>query len=273
MKKSVLKTLLAMFVLSFIIAMTSCNKDTGTNATTNPIEPKTSSVIDQTVLPDGFLAYFDAHQVTVTGTLETPMQNSSPDFCSPDSGKGGPPPPPPDSGKGKGGPPPPPNNDGGCNRGVGQGTPVNNGGGFEFRGILMQLKLTKDQMPAVQKAIWAYQQCVQEVLVKSFAARKEVMYSAEQQRKSIMDAFKTALQAAGKDTALIHAARKAAMDAMNALNKDTQAKLAALIDNIALCACWTTLITDIEAGLTADQLTLFQAWLAKQKTPCDAKAS
>jgi len=259
MKKKVLKTLMAMFVLSFFIAMTSCNKDTGTNVTTNPVQPPTESVIGQQVLPDALLSLFDAHQVVVTGSLETPIQNSSPDFCPPpdtSKGKGGPPQ---DSSKGKGGPPPPP-------------PPPPVGGGFEFRGILYQLKLTQVEIPVVQKAIWAYQQCVQEVLVKTFAARKEVMYSAMQQQKSIMDAFKTALKAAGKDTALIHAARKTAMDAMSALNKDTQTKLAALIDNTALCACWTSLINDIEATLTPDQLVLFKAWLAKQKTPCDVKA-
>jgi hypothetical protein len=273
MKKKVLNALMAMFVLCFVIAMTSCNKDAGTNDPTSPMQPQTTSVIDQTVLPDGFLAYFDAHQVIVTGSLETPIQNSSPDFCPPpDTGRGHggpPPPPPPDSGKG--GPPP----DGGGNgcpggRGVGAGPAVNNGGGFELRGILYQLKLTKDEMPVIQKAIWDYQQCVQQVLSKTFAARKEIMYAAEQQRRTIMNTYMTALKAAGRDTALIHAARKAAMDAMGALNKDTQTKLAALIDTAALCQCWTTMINAIEATLTADQLTLFKAWLAKQKTPCDA---
>jgi hypothetical protein len=265
MKKTFLNTLMAMFVLSFVIAMTSCNKDAGTNATTNPIEPQTANVIDQQVLPNGLLTYFDAHLVTVSGSLESPMQNSSPDFCGPDSGRVGPPP---DSGKG--GPPPPPGGDKG---GMKPGNPMDNGGGFQFRDVLYRLKLTKAQVPATQKVIWAYQQCVQEVLVKSFAARKEIMYSAEQHRRAIMEAFKTALQAAGKDTALIHAARKKANEAMATLNKDTQAKLAALIDNTALCACWTKMVTDIEATLTADQLVIFQTWLAKQKTPCDAAAT
>lgn len=264
MQNKFLKTLLAIFVLSFVIVMTSCNKDTGTNDTTNPIQPMTSSVVGQQMIPDAMLSIFDAHQVTVEGSIDTPLQNSSPDFC-----------PPPDSGRGKGGPPPPPPPDSGKRggSGMGPGTPVNNGGGFEFRGILNQLKLTKTEIPVIQKAIWDYQQCVQEVLAKTFSARKEIMYAAQQQQKAIMDAMKTALKAAGKDTALIHAARKTAMDAMAALNKDTQTKLAALIDNTALCACWNTLITSIEATLTPDQLVIFQTWLAKQKKPCDTKVS
>jgi hypothetical protein len=269
MKKTLLSSLLAIFVLSFLVFMTSCNKDGGTNDPTNPVVPGISAPANQ-VIPSSMLPYFDVHNVVVTGNLDTPITNSSPDFCGgpPDgsgsdgSGNNGGPPPP---GGGKHDPPPPPPPPQG-----GAGNPIDNHGGFEFMQIMMQLKLTKAQMPAIMKVMWDYQGCVQQVLAASFAARKQVMYAAGQQQKVIMDALKAALKAAGKDTAAIHAAKKTAMDAMKALNTDTQAKLDALIDKTALCACWTKMITDFEATLTPDQLTLFTTWLAKQKTPCDA---
>jgi hypothetical protein len=267
MKKTLLSSLLAIFVFTLLVVMTSCNKDGGTNDPTNPIVTGMAAPVSQ-VLPSSLLPYFDVHNVVVTGTLDTPIMNSSPDFCGgPPDGSGpdgtgntgGPPPP----GGGKHDPPPPPP------QGGGMGKPVDNHGGFEFMNIMGQLKLTKVQMPVVMKVMWDYQGCVQQVLATSFAARQKVMYAAGQQQKAIMDAFKTALKAAGKDTAAIHSARKTAMDAMKALNDDTKAQLDALIDKTALCACWTKMITDFEATLTPDQLTLFTAWLAKQKTPCD----
>jgi hypothetical protein len=250
MKKTLLSSLLAIFVLTFFV-MTSCNKDTGTNELTNPIVSGATLSVNQ-VLPDNLMPYFDAHNVNVSGSLETPIMNSSPDFCG-DTTRGGPPPPP-------------------CGGGP-SGPPMDNQGGFEFRGILMQLKLTKDEFPVVQKVLWNYQQCVQLVLSKTFAARKEIMYAAMLSQKTIMNTYMTALKAAGKDTAAIHAARAAAMTAMKALNDDTKAKLDALIDKTALCDCWTKMITDFEAALTTDQVTLFKTWLAKQKTPCDAAVS
>jgi hypothetical protein len=259
MKKTLLSSLLAIFVLSFFVFMSSCDKNAGTNDPTNPMVSGISAPVSQ-VIPNSMLPYFDAHNVIVTGTTETPITNSSPDFCGGPAGGSG------SDGTGKnGGPPPPPPPPNG-----GVGNPIDNHGGFEFMNIMWQLKLTKDQMPKVMKVMWDYQGCVQQVLASSFAARKQVMYAAGQQQKVIMDALKAALKAAGKDTAAIHAAKKTAMDAMKALNTDTQAKLNALIDTKALCACWTKMIADFEATLTPDQLTLFTTWLAKQKTPCDA---
>jgi hypothetical protein len=269
MKKTLLSSLLAIFVLSLLVVMTSCNKGGGTNDPTNPVVPGMTAPVSQ-VIPSSMLPYFDAHNVVVTGTLDTPIMNSSPDFCGgpPDGSgsdgtgnNGGPPPPGGGCPGGNHNPPPPPQG------GVGQ--PIDNHGGFAFMQIMWQLKLTKDQMPIIMKVMWDYQGCVQQVLAQTFAARKQIMYAAGQQQKAIMDALKAALKAAGKDTAAIHAAKKTAMDAMKALNADTQAKLDALIDKTALCACWTKMITDFEAALTTDQLTLFQTWLAKQKTPCD----
>jgi hypothetical protein len=280
MKKTLLSTLSAVFVIALIVFMTSCNQGGGSNDPTNPIVPGIAQNVNQ-ALPASVLAYFDAHNVTVNGGLDTPIMNSSPDFCGGPGDNGNPPPP--DGGGPKGGgpdgsgsdgtgtvgsgpdctghnPPPPPHG------GVGQ--PIDNHGGFEFLRIMWQLKLTKDQFPVVQKVMWNYQQCVQTVLAKTYAARKEIMYAAQQQQKVIMDTYKAALKAAGKDKAAIQAARKAAMDAMKALNDDTKTKLDALIDKGALCDCWNTMITDFEAALTPEQLTLFQTWLAKQKTPC-----
>jgi hypothetical protein len=270
MKKTLLSTLSAVFVIALIVFMTSCKQDGGSNDPTNPIVPGIAQNVNQ-ALPAAVLPYFDAHNVTVNGTLDTPIMNSSPDFCGGPGDNGNPPP----NGGGPDGsgtvgsgsgctghnpPPPPPQG------GVGQ--PIDNHGGFEFMRIMMQLKLTKAQFPIVQKVMWNYQQCVQTVLAKTFAARKEIMYAAQQQQKAIMDTYKAALKAAGSDKTAIQAARKAAMDSMKALNDDTKTKLDALIDKTALCDCWTKMITDFEAALTPDQLTLFQTWLAKQTTPC-----
>jgi hypothetical protein len=284
--KKTLSTLMAIFVLSFLVVMTSCNKDSGTNDPTTPIVPGVVKAVDQTLLPDQFLPYFNAHNVVVTGSLESPMQNSSPDFCG--GGGGGrdtlnPPPPPPGGGNGKDtvGPPPPPPPGMGGRGGMCPGNPMQNDGGFEFRQILNRLQVTRAQFPVIQKVIWDYQLCVQTVMSKTFAARKEIMYAAEQQRRTIMTTFQAALKAAKGDTAAIHAARDAAMTALKALNTDTQTKLDALIDKAALCDCWTKMVTAIEATLTTtvvapatqSQLDLFKAWLAKQKTPCDAQTS
>jgi len=266
MKKTLLSTLLAIFVISFLAFMASCSKDGSANVPTNPVVPGIAAQVNE-MLPSSMLPYFDVNNAVVTGSLETPIMSSLPD-CGPPTGGGdttnhGGPPMGGDTTHmgGKHDPPPPQHG------GVGQ--PIDNHGGFAFMQIMWQLKLTKDQMPAVMKVMWNYQGCVQQVLAASYAQRKQIMYAAGQQQKAIMDALKAALKAAGKDTAAIHAARKTAMDAMKALNADTKAKLDALIDTKALCDCWNKMITDFEALLTPNQLTLFKAWLAKQKTPCD----
>jgi len=271
MKKTLLSTLSAIFVLALLVFMTSCNQGGGSNDTTNPIVPGIVQNVSE-AMPASVLPYFDAHIVSVTGTIDTPIMTNSPDFCGGPDGTGNNPPPPPQGGGPDGSgsdctghnPPPPPHG------GVGQ--PIDNHGGFEFMGIMMQLKLTKAQFPAIQKVMWDYQQCVQTVLAKTYAARKEIMYAAQQQQKGIMDTYKAALKAAGSDKTAIAAARKAAMDAMTALNQDTKTKLDALVDKAALCDCWNTMITAFEGTLTAAQLTTFQAWLAKQTTPCSTSA-
>jgi len=257
MKKSFInKAMIVLFVLSLITVISACNKSGSATDANSPVNTNSSSLIVQTVLPENLLAAFDAHNITVTSSLDASV-SSYPDYqgANPDCANGG--------GGMPGG-----HDNGNNGRGMGPGMGHDNGGGYQFRGVLHSLQLDTSEIHPIQTAIWNYEQCVQTEYAKNYAARKEVLYAAEQQRRAILTTLRTTLKGV-TDTAVIHSARATAMAAITALNTDTQTKLNALIDKTVLCNCWNTMITAIEAILTPTQLTTFQTWLAGLKsTPC-----
>jgi hypothetical protein len=259
MKKSFInRAMIVLFVLSLITVISACNKSGSSTDANSPVNTNSATLIVQTVLPENLLAAFDAHNITVTSSLDATV-TSYPDYsgANPDSANGG------CGGGMKGG-----HDNGNNGRGMGPGMGHDNGGGYQFRGVLRSLQLDTSEIHPIQTAIWNYEQCVQTEYSRNFAARKEVLYAAEQQRRAIMNTFRTAVHGV-TDTAVIHSARATAMAAIAALNADTQTKLNALIDKTTLCNCWNTMITTIEAVLTPTQLTTFQTWLAGLKsTPC-----
>ena len=258
MKKSFInKAMIVLFVLSLITVISACNKSGSTTDANSPVNTNSSTLIVQTVLPENLLAAFDAHNITVTSSLDAAV-SSYPDYqgANPDCANGG-------GGGMKGG-----HDNGNNGRGMGPGMGHDNGGGYQFRSVLHSLQLDSTQIHPVQTAIWNYEQCVQTEYSRNYAARKEVLYSAEQQRRAILTTLRTTLKGV-TDTAVINSTRATAKVAIDALNADTQTKLNALIDKTTLCNCWNTMITAIEAILTPTQLTTFQTWLTGLKsTPC-----
>ena len=233
MKKSILfSTIVAVLIISVIAIIVSCNKSGDLNNKDYPVQPQSINVIKDQVLPDNLLGYFDAHNITVTSSFDSPIQSSSPDLL--------------------GGPT--------------ATTPGTNALGVMFRDLLIKLKITNAVSP-IQRAILAYQKCVDEVLSSTLAQRKAILDAAELQRKAIIDRVTASLKGE-TDAAKVTAIRKTAADAIKKLNDDTAAKLNALIDRTALCDCWTTLIKAIRANLTTNQIQIFEKWLAVQITPC-----
>jgi hypothetical protein len=259
MKKSFInKALMVLFVLSLIAVISACNKSGSSTDANSPAQLNKTALVDTQILPESFLAAFDAHNITVTSSLDATIA-SYPDYqcANPEAVMGG-------GGMGM----PGGHDNGNDGHGMGPGMGHDNGGGFQFRSILHHLSLDTSQVHPLYTAIWNYEQCVQTEYLSNFAARKQVLYAAEQQRRTILNTFRTAVHGV-KDTAVINAARATAKAALEALNTDTQTKLNALIDKVTLCNCWNTMITAIEAVLTPTQLTTFQTWLTGLKTtPC-----
>lgn len=208
----------------------ACSKET--NTVDNNYQTNTTSI---QIIPDNTVGYFDLGNINVTSTLDEKIQCSSPDLFD----------------------------------GPVTATPTSSNG-FMFREILSKLNLTRDQIPVLQKAIGAYQECVNSVMTRTNAQRREILVAAEQKRQAIIARVKLAMQNETDRTKLAEI-RKAGMDAINKLNLETRKALEALIDNSALCDCWNKLIRIVRATLSADQLKMFERWLSTQTTPC-AKA-
>ena len=233
MKKSVLFQIMIAFIIMSVIIISSCHKDGDPNNKDIPVQPQTANIIKDQVLPDNLLGYFDANVVTVTGSLESPIQSSSPDLL--------------------GGPT--------------ATTPGANALGVMFRDLLVKLKVTNAVNP-VQRAIMAYQKCVNDILSLTIDKRREILVSAELQRKAILDRLAAALKNV-PDAVTAANLKKAAAAEIKKLNDDTAAKLDALIDKAGLCDCWNTLVKTIRVSLpSTEQIAIFDKWLAVQITPC-----
>ena len=149
MKKSFInKAMIVLFVLSLITVISACNKSGSSTDANAPAQTNSSSLIVQTVLPENVLAAFDAHNITVTSSLDASV-TSYPDYsgANPDCVTGG--------GLSGG------HDNGNNGHGMSPGMGHDNGGGYQFRGILHSLALDTSEIHPLQTAIWNYEQCVQ----------------------------------------------------------------------------------------------------------------
>ncbi len=132
---------------------------------------------------------------------------------------------------------------------------------ISFRGIFQEMALTDTQKNAIHDYMIAYRDCVHDALVILRGTEKAIIQAGNAQIKEIKDSLK-----AGVITKL---EAKALIQEINAqVRNDLQNNPAKEVFKAAVCDCLTTLIANIESGLTEEQLAIFQAWLVEIEHPC-----
>jgi hypothetical protein len=235
MKKVLFSSIFAIFAVAMVIGVSSCKNDT-----VNP-GPDMQMMNGNQIVPDATMNAFDADQFTVYGDLSNDLQVYPQQFidgCKPGDRR--------------------PDDKGGMG-----GMKDRMGPGFKLRMLLWDLKLTREQMTVIHDLMPGYHDCVKGVMDAGAAARKAAFDVAKAARQPIIDAVK-----AGTTT------RADAKLLLDAINKQLKADLDATIDKAALCDCLKKLYIAIRATLTdPKQIEKFNAWVAKQKLPCDTRVN
>ena len=231
MKKVLFSSLFAIFTIAMVIGVYSCKNDS-----VNPAQNMQMMNGNQ-IVSDATMNAFDANEFTVYGDLSNDLQVYPQQFidgCKPGDGR--------------------PDDKGGMG-----GMKDRMGPGFKLRMLLWDLRLTREQMTTIGDLMPTYHDCVKGVMDAGAAARKAAVDAAKAAREPIIAAVK-----AGTMT------RAAAKTEPDAINKQLKTDLDATIDKTALCNCLKNLYIEIRATLTdPKQIEKFDAWVAKQKLPCE----
>jgi hypothetical protein len=197
------------------------------------VDPNTDMVVSQ-VLPDGVMPVFDANSVDVYGSIEEQI-NCYPEFNG--------------------------NREGGDMGRMGNRMKERMGFGFKMRDIFFRLQLDANQREAMGRIMQDYHDCVKGVMSQTEDRRKEILAAAAIERKAKIEEFKTGTNP-DNDT------REELGLIIKVINERVRTSLQELIDQDALCECFTKMLRQTFAQLSEKQKALFIEWLKKQKHPC-----
>lgn len=127
--------------------------------------------------------------------------------------------------------------------------------------VLYMMDLTDEQKTQVQTIMENYRNCFFDVMKDYFTARKAAMETARAAIKTVIEDYRAG-----------NIDRDAAIAQIKTIREDLKETLKATFDKDALCLCYETMTTAIEALLTPDQLAIWERYKALRQSLCDEEA-